>query len=539
MIILGGVGYYFWQKNIYSKDVLKLEIIGPEKADVFDEAEYIVKYKNNGNARLEEPILIFKYPKQSVPDDGQPLWQEKSLDAIYPGEEKTVSFKARLLGKEGDVLVAEAKLNYKPKDLKAKYESSTSFTTILDSNPLTFEFDSPLTVGPGKNFLIQLNYFSNFDYPLTDLRIQIDYPAGFEFIDSSPRALEKNEWQIPVLNKSQGGRVAVTGKLSGEIGEAKIFKAKFGVWVNDEFILLKEIERGIEIIEPSIYLRQEINENPQYTAIPGDWLHYKIYFKNIGEDALNNLSLIDKLEGDAFDFQTIKSDLGSYQAGDDSIVFDWKKVPKLKYLAPTDEGSIDFWIRLKEDLGQVSNPTLNNKVFISQVREEFITKISSKLEIVQKGYFQDEVFGNTGSIPPRVGQSTTYTTMWQAKNYYTDVKNVKVKALLPEGVELTGKIFPEEQTQKFSFDSESREIVWLVGDLGMGSGVLTQPSNIAFQVSLTPLESQRYQTPEIIGEAKINGEDSWTGLNIEFSSSAITTVLPDDQTMTKEKGTVQ
>jgi hypothetical protein len=47
-----------------------------------------------------------------------------------------------------------------------------------------------------------------------------------------------------------------------------------------------------------------------------------------------------------------------------------------------------------------------------------------------------------------------------------------VKAVLPQEVELTGKIFPEDQTPKFTFDSQSREIVWDVGDLGQGVGTL-------------------------------------------------------------------
>jgi len=362
---------------------------------------------------------------------------------------------------------------------------------------------------------------------------------SFEFIESTPTSLEKNEWEIPVLNKSQGGRIEISGKVSGEVGEAKVFRAKLGVWKEGEFILLKEIEKGSEVIKPSIYLRQEINGNPQYVALPGDWLHYEIYFKNIGDDDLNNLFMVNKLEGDAFDFQTIKSDLGSCQPGDDSVVFDWKRVSKLQYLAPMEEGKVDFWIKLKDDLGMAKNPILRNKVFVSQVKEEFVTKISSKLEMVQKGYFQDEVFGNTGPLPPKVGEKTTYTIMWQVKNYYSDVKDVKVKAILPQGIELTGTIFPEEEVSKFAFDPQSREIVWSIGDLKMGQGISDLGPNISFQIAFTPQESQRGQTPEIIGEAKITGEDSWTDRILEATSKAINTTLPDDKTITEDLGKVQ
>jgi hypothetical protein len=543
VILIITITFLNWRKNIYSKEVLKLEILGPAEVTLGQEVEYVVKYKNNGNFRLEDPELVFQPPENSIKDEKiferQILGKDQLGEAIYPGEEKSIPFKMQLLGKEGEVKIANASLSYQPKNLKARYTSTTSFTTTIKSVPITFEFDLPSKVEVNKDFVFRINYFSNLDFLLTDLRCQIEYPSGFEFIESTPKSLEKTEWVIPVLNKSQGGRIEIKGTITGEIGEAKIFKAKLGIWKEGEFILLKEAERGVEMTKLSLYLRQEINGNPQYIAMSGDWLHYEIYFKNIGDEELNNLSLINKLEGEAFDFQTIKSDLGITRPGEDSVVFDWARVPKLQYLAPMDEGKVDFWIKLKDDLGNVKNPILQNRVFIGQLKEEFLTKISSKLEIVQKGYFEDEIFGNSPPLPPKVGGTTTYTIIWQVKNYYSDVKNAKVKATLPSQVSLTGKIFPEEMASKFAFDSQSKEIVWSIGDLEREMGISKPPLTLAFQIAFSPDESQKGQTPEIIGEAKISGEDSWTESEIKAIFSAITTALPDDPTMTKEKGIIQ
>jgi len=542
-LLIGGFFYWNFRKNVYSKEVLKLEILGPSEVTLGKEVEFVVKYKNNGNFRLEEPELIFEPPENSLKDDQiakrEVLREEKLGNAIYPGEENSFSFKLRIFGKEGETKTAKATLSFRPKNLKARYSATTSFSTQIKSVPLTFEFDLPSKIETGKNFSFRLDYFSNLDTILTDLRVQVEYPQSFEFFDSNPKSIEKTDWEIPVLNKSEGGRIEIQGKISAEIGKVEIFRARLGILKENQFIVLKEIEKGVEIVKPSIFLRQEVNGNPQYVAVPGDWLHYTIYFKNIGDEEMKNLFLISKLEGDAFDFNTIKSDLGECKPGDDSVIFDWRKVPKLQYLAPTDEGKVDFWIKLKDDLGNVKNPILKNKVFILQMREEFITKISSKIEVVQKGFYYDEVFGNSGPIPPRVGETTTYTALWQVKNYYSDVKDVKVRAKLPEYVSLTGKIFPEEMASKFSFDPNSREIVWSLGDLERGKGVFTPPLSIAFQVAFSPTESQRGQTPEIIGEIKISGEDTWTEKILEATSTPITTALPDDPQIQPEMGIVQ
>ena len=539
--LIGIAGFYIYQRNIYSRESLKLEILGPGEIEVLQEAEYIVKYKNNGDTRLEAPELIFEYPAYSLPTGETSLRIIKNADdlggAIYPGEEKILRFKARLLGKEGEVLLFKATLSYQPKNLKARYVSETTFSTQIKKVPLTFEFDLPSQIESGKDLRFRLNYYSNIDYPLSGLRAVVTYPSGFEFIESTPLSLDKTEWDIGLLNKAQGGRIEVLGKINGEIGEEKIFQAKIGLWQEGEFILLKEVAKGISLIKPSIYLRQQINGSPQYVASPGDTLHYEIFFKNIGQDFLNNLSLIVKLEGTAFDFKTLTVPQGTFTSGDNSIVFDWKKISNLQFLDAGEEGEVEFWISLKEEWpisgSGDKNPVIKDNIYLSQIQQEFVNKVNSKLVVSQKVFFQDEIFGNSGPLPPKVGESTTYTVIWLARNFYNDVKNVKIKAKLPAYVELTGRIFPEDKSSKFAFDSESREIIWEVGDLKISEGVAGTPApNISFQISFTPQSFQSGQTPEIIGEAEITGQDQWTGDNLEAKADGVNTTLPDDQTIT-------
>ncbi|MCK5044167.1 hypothetical protein KAR26_00360 [Candidatus Parcubacteria bacterium] len=545
-VIVGITGYYYYSKNIYSRDTLKLEILSSDKAELAQEVEYIIKYKNNGNIRLEEPKLIFEYPKYSLVEGGvlrQEIGSEKLGEAIYPGEEKIIRFKGRLLGKEGEIKEAKAWLSYRPKDLTARYESDTTFSTVIEKVPLVFEFDLPSKIESGKNIQFRLNYSSNIDYPLSDLRCIVEYPSGFEFSRSVPESMEQTEWEIPLLNRAEGGRIEIWGSLSGELKEQKNFKAKLGVWQEGEFILLKEITKGVEIIEPSLYISQQINGNPEYVANPGDMLHYEISFRNIGEETMMDLAMIIKLEGEAFDFYSIKAPEGKFQLGDNSIIWDGSEIPKLRFLDGQEQGKVEFWINLKDEWGvgsiQDKEPLVKNKIYLSQARKEFATKINSKLVINQKGYFNDDVFGNNGPIPPKVDSLTTYTITWQIENYHNELKNVKVKAVLPENVRLTGKISPEEESSSFAFDSQSREIVWQVDDLEIGAGVFSQNKTCIFQVALVPTQSQRGSTAILVNEVEIFGEDQWTEHIISITAEAIDTTLPDDETISIEQGIIQ
>ncbi|MCP6719258.1 MAG: hypothetical protein KJI71_03445, partial [Patescibacteria group bacterium] len=95
-LIIVGLFFWYWQGNVYSKETLRLEILGPSEVTLGQEIEYIVKYKNNGNFRLEEPELIFEPPEYSLKEEKaferQVLGPEQLGQAIYPGEEKNFSF---------------------------------------------------------------------------------------------------------------------------------------------------------------------------------------------------------------------------------------------------------------------------------------------------------------------------------------------------------------------------------------------------------------------------------------------------------------
>jgi hypothetical protein len=536
---LGIAGFWYYQKRVFSKEVLKLEIIAPNEAKLLEEIEYIVKYKNNGDVRLEEAELIFEYPRNSIADEGS-LRKQISLDDIYPGEERTHHFKARLLGQVDEIKEASVSVNYRPKNLNAFYESKTTHTLKISEVSLTFEFDLPSKIESSKEIRFRLNYFSNINYPLYDLRIKVEYPSGFEFIESNPSALEQSEWEISLLNRAEGGRIEIMGKLEGEVGESKVFRAELGQWRDGEFVVLKTASWGVEIIKPLLYIFREINGNPAYIANSGDLLNYKIFFKNIGERMLENLFLMIELDSEMLDFESFRSGSIRYEKIDNRIIWDYTMLSDLRQLLPMEEGEVEFWIKVKDDPPvDIRNSEIKTKITLDGFKEEFATKINSKLEVIQKGFFEDEVFGNSGPLPPKVGETTTYTIIWQAKNFSNDVKNVKVKAVLPPEVKLTGQIFPEEQSSRFAFDSESREIVWDVGDLVAGQGVVEPGPNVSFQIALKPISSQRGRVATLINEARIFGEDQWTEATLERTDGAINTALPDDNTVSEEQGVVQ
>ncbi|MDA1337314.1 MAG: hypothetical protein O3C23_00895 [bacterium] len=540
-LLVGVGGFWLWQKNSYSKEILKVEIIAPAQVTMGEEITYTVKYKNNGDVRLEKPVLIFEYPAGSVPTEGEDTRITQSLDDIYPGQERNFLFAARLFGKEGEIREAKALLQYTPRNLNAQFESESSVTTLISHVPLTLELDTPSGIEAGQEFSFALNYFSNSEYPLSDLRIKIEYPEGFSFTKATPSPIGESEWNVGLLNRAQGGRIAITGSLKGEVQEAKIFKVTLGTWKEGKFTLLREAIKGIEITRTRLLISREINGSVDFIASPGDSLHYVISFKNVSEKTLENLFLVVSLEGRPFDLETVKSDSGVFQKGDNSIIFESKNVSRLRFLGKGEEGKVEFWVNVKEEWETFSEQdksfAMRDRIILSDVTEEFEVRVNSKLGIDQAVYFEDEVFGNQGPLPPQVGFPTTYTVVWQAMNLYNDVQNTKVKAILPVGVSLTGSVFPAGVP--VTFDQASREVVWEVGDLSAGTGVSITAPSVAFQVRLTPLAVQQGSAAQVIGEARIQADDLFTERSLSATDSFVDTTLPDDNSVTILMGTVQ
>lgn len=533
-VVFSASGFWYWKRNVYSKQILKLELIGPDRPAAFEEIEYIVKYKNNGNVALEDVRLIFEYPKHVILEEGKQKRIGIVGETLYPGQERTASFKARLVGGEGQSLEAKVSLGYRPKNLKAKYESKTSHTAVISSVPLTLGLDVPSRIESLRPFSFFVNYFDQEDYPLNHLRLSVEYPSGFRFTESRPAGLDVNEWELGLLNKGEGGRVEIRGIAEGEEGLQKTFRARLGVWSEGEFILLKEASRIVTIAKPSLYITQNINGTQNYIAAPGDLLHYEIYFRNAGEKPFENLFLAVRLEGDVHDFTSLRVGDASFQQGDNSVLWDWQVVPQLRFLGPGEEGKVEFWIRLKEGprlSGNMKNIVARNTVILSSIRESFEAKVKGGFRVSQAVYFQDAIFGNEGPIPPKAGETTLYTVLWRAQALRSDIDNTKMKARLPFGVRLTGKVFPENA--KLTFDSESREVVWEIGKIEAGIAEAVAPS-VAFQIALTPEYTYTGNSAlPLIGEAKIEGIDLWTGAELETVVPGRDTSLPDDPTVSE------
>lgn len=525
IVLLGIFVFWFWRDAAFSKQILKLEILGQESAEMGEEITYAVKYKNNGNFVLEKPKLIFELPENSLTEDSKTRFTQ-DLNDIYPGEERLIEFRGRLLGKEGDLKMAKAWLNYVPHNLSARYESATTFTTKIDSVPITLTYDTTSKIEKGKEVAYSINYFSNIDYPLENLSIKVDSVSGFDIKSADPQSLDNVEWKLETLSKGQGGKIRIRGVVTAETGSHLNLSAKLGMWQSGVFVVIKEVGQEVETTQPQLFISQQINGNVNHVASPGETLNYQIFLRNIGSTPFNDLFVTTRLDGEALDLSTLQSLEGQVKTGDNLIIFDSRQISKLQNLYPKQEIQIGFSVKIKNSLDvSDGNLSVKNTVDVLDISQEFVTKISSKVDLTQKAYYSTtNSIENFGPIPPKVGEATSYAIVWEVKNYLNNLKNVRIKATLPQNVSLVDAIFPESEASHFSFDSKSREIIWSAGNLSSGS-----KTSITFQIVLTPSAFQLGSIAQLISQATVFAEDEFTNATIQKTVSGVNTGLPDDQ----------
>jgi hypothetical protein len=544
IIILVILSVWFLWRNVYSRDVLKLEILGPAEIEAGGEVKYVLRYKNNGNARLENSKLVFEYPENSIIHDslresgdeniifrgGNKV--EITVGEIFPGEEKSQEIYGYIFGRENTTATAKATMYFKPKNLNVEYDAQTTHTTLITNVPINFDLYLPANIDSDKEFSFDVNYFSKIDYPLSNLRIKVEYPSDFKFKSSRPGpSFEESEWEVGILNKGQGGRIEVSGIVIGEPSQTKIFKVSFGFWQDDKFVLLKESIKGIEIATPLIYITHLVNEKSHYVATFGEYLYYEIFFRNTGDEPLENLFMTAKLNRDIVDFERVQVDNGTFQKSTGTIIWDSKSIPELEFLSSMQESKVSFWVAVKKSVERF-NPEIEVEVSLNQIKKRVVTKINSRMIFSQQVLFNQGPFNNYGPQPPKVGSLTSYAVRWYITNQNNKIQDLKVRATLPKQVRLSGDTHPSDA--RITFDSVSSELIWDVGEIEPNSN-----KEIYFQVILDPSLDQKGELAEIISEARASGKDSWTGTDVVSSSSIKKTDLPDDLSVTEEMGIIQ
>lgn len=555
VIFLIVAGLLVWQGlTSFDKDKVKLEIRAAERIVSGEEINYLVKYKNQTRLDLTEVKLIFYYPDESIPLETKDLVQTIDLPNLESGQENQIELPARVIGLQGQTKKASAELSYQPGKITSTFTNQVEFLTKIISVPLILDLDLPNRLVSGQSFNFSLKYLNQGNVSFDNLQLRLDYPVGFTFQSAEPQPLEEDRiWFLGDLMAGQQGKIFIQGLIQGEEGQLRSFKAQLGLFKDNQFIPYAETASALEISLSPLSVSQTVNKLTDYIAQPGDGLAYQISYQNTTDIGIKDVVITSKLEGLALDLTSLELEEGSFDGENQTITWKASNLPALEFLGPHQEGQVSFFVEIKKPL-PIDDYTDKNFKIINTVKidspqvplslegiqiggqSQSITKIASQMTLQAKGYFSDDLIPNSGPIPPKVGQTTTYTIKWRLINTTNDLAGVKVEAYLPPHVQWKSEVRPTNAD--LNYNPRTGQLIWQVGDLPATTGLLLPVKEVAFQVAITPGLAYLGNSVELIRQSKATGQDTFTNLEIESVSSAVDTNLPDDPVVKRGGGIV-
>jgi hypothetical protein len=551
VVLLGFLAIFFIGSASFAKKDVLISIEGPPHGDSGSEVNYKVAYQNKTKTILHDAKILITFPKMSLVENTSieygPYVQFQNVGDILPDAKGSFEFRARIFGAKDQKLNIVAKIRYHPEGITSEFENEDDIDFFIDSVPLAVNFNLPQRAVIGQPYVFNIDYTNQSDAEFKDMWFSVLYPVGFNFQIASPTPSEgESSWKISSIAPHSSGSISISGILSGVSGEAKSFQVKIGP--KDEFNQIVEYvnsQSSTPISQSLLVVSQKINNGLPSNVSAGDFLNWNIHYKNTTNIGLNNVQIVTQFRGDILDFSKLKLNQGHFDSQNNRIIWNASDVPQLALLGPFAEGDLFFSVNIKDpppvfssddkDLmenisvsitsASVPNTGELGSVPIGNV-DSLDLKLNSKIIFVSKGLYFSGPFTNSGPIPLKVGQKTTFTIVWQITNWSSDISDVKVKAGLPSTAEWLGEVYPAEAP--LSYDFSSGQITWLPGLVNAGTGVVSPIKEVAFRVGITPSINQLHQAVVLLNQALFSAQDSFTGRTYQTLSESVNTALKFD-----------
>lgn len=544
LILLSGLvwGALYIRKSSFSEERVSVSITGPEQVQSGDLAILEINYQNENRASLKDAVIRVNYSENFKPLDNLNLESEGqnsiryNIGTIEGKSEGKIELRGKFFGTKGILVYVNAKLEYSSSNFSSQFAAEGKHGVSISSSPLEIEASGPLNVSSGGAVSFTVKYRNSGQQSFRNLKLKAELPPDFTVTISEPLpASGGNIWYVGDLEGGKSGEVKISGVLSGQPQETKQFKFYLGeIGASDTFIAYNETAKSVKVIGAAIVLSQAINEKKEALFVnAGEILSFNIKFKNVSDTALKDLVLTEEIASPMIDYSSYRDSSGSQGSLDSAKgIISWKApgLEKLRVLNPGEEGELNFSVKVLNKI-PVSEAKDKNFAFTAIPRIEspdiptpegenktisgngIPVKLNSKIIVRTEGYYNDSEISNSGPLPLKVGEETTFSIHLKAENISNDITDGKIVVTLGPNVSWKNNFLPKDANVEFN--DRTDEIVWNIGSLPAGVGTITDPKEIIFQIGVNPSENLVGQFPKLLKSTVFSAKDSFTGQKLE------------------------
>ncbi len=548
---------YLWmgESNIISSRNIEMEIRGPAYAKGGEVIGFDVSVLNKNKSEIDMADIILDFPEGSFSPDGVEMKRKRyELGSMGIGESAKKTVEIALFGKQDEEKTVTATLEYRLAHSNAIFAKTAKYKIKISRPAIGVSLTVPKEVNAGQATEVKIGIVSNSSTIARGLVLRLEYPSGFHFTGAVPEPSDMNNtWRIGDLASSQEREISVKGVVKGQDLEEKAFRATVG-FENSEGDFLPYGASVASLIVKKPFVELDLFANGKnldnYSALAGDSLRFEVAWKNNLAVPMRNVSIEMKILGSVLDERSISVSRGFYRTFDKTLVWNSSGMPSLATIEPGETGRARFSFSILNPL-PVKN--LSDKNFVielngkikgyavmegaekKEIKNEISkeVKIGSHLQFANMALHYSGSFKNTGPMPPRAGKETTYTIVWSLGDAVNDFSGVKIEAGLPSYVRWTGNI--SQKDADISFDESSGKVVWNVGNIPSGTGIISPAKEISFQVALAPSVSQIGNSAVLLISPSIEERDNFTGEMFKEQKDSLTTLLQNDPVFNREE----
>lgn len=546
---------FFAGGNTVSNDNIDISILGNNFTAGGEDLSLIIGITNRNNSALDLADLIVEYPKSSLGGgadsaSGVERFRE-SLGTIPAGAARNENIKVVLFGEQGSVRPINISLEYRVEGSNGIFVKRKSYEVTINSTPLNLSVDAPLVISPNQNITLHIKATLNATHPVSKILLKLDYPSGFKFESAVPApTLSNNIWSLGDLSPGVERNISVIGKMFDVAdGEEKSFHISSGSQSSADKSMIEVVFNSllhtVTIKKPFIEAQLVINgvSQREYTANARIPIRGEIRWTNNLDTKVNDLEIRAKISGNAVDYKTINGEQGFYNSLTDLITWDKNSRNGFNEVNPGESGSVNFSVSplslFSATDGMLLNPSINIDISISGKQSvsgyattnltnsaSSVVRIISDVGLTTKAFYYSGPFTNTGPVPPKVAQTTSYTIVWSLSNTSNNISKSVARATIPSWIRFVGPFSPSNED--LTYNPSTKEIVWNIGRIPRGTGITTTDKSVSFQVAFTPSLSQVRTTPVIINDSTLTGYDDFANVDVRVSKISLRTYLEND-----------
>lgn len=535
--------------NVVSAENVDITVVGPVSIAGGNVLSLDVNVLNKNNIKLEVVDLSVEYPAGTAEatNPSQELRRfRETLPDIDPGGSASKTITAILYGEENSKKEIQIKVEYRVKGSNAIFYKEKIYEVYMNSSPVTLEISSFTEVNSNQEFDVTATITSNSQEVLKNVLLRAEYPFGFSFLRADPKpTYENNAWKIGDLEPGTKRVIKLRAKLEGQDEEERVAKFTIGTQssrneklIGTQFVSSAQV---FTIKKPFLAVQLSLDGTTggaDFIAEPGKEIRGDISWVNNLPANINDAEIRLVFSGTAVDKNSISSDRGFYRSSENAIVWNQRNTDDLDSVAPGETGRVGFTFKPITQNGQVNpNMTLDISVRAVRTSEENVpeninstvkklVKVIPIIELSAQTLRTQGPFANTGPIPPKAEEMSTYTIVWTVSNTSSNIANAEVRAILPSYVKWLGEIEPSGE--RMTYTASTGELIWKVGDVKAYAGYSAPRRQVSFQVGFEPSVSQVGEVPTLVNEATLTAQDLYTGATIRTKRTPLTTRFSTD-----------